>query len=213
MTSCFVFEISLSTDQARSRWAPLGRLRAPRNMAPPKQPASGAGMRSIASFFAPKAKAPPKEQRPGIANGAIADGPSESPSPNSDADADGTSRAAKSAKTAECAAPGSATPRGGGGRKTPPAAPATAVSKDEQHARIDPSSPQSSAGAESPGDAPIATANGGGGGGGAQTTSVERSRSCGSPSAGTSPAPSPPTTPSTGSTTSSTRTATTSGSR
>ena len=133
-------------------------------MAPPKQPASGAGMRSIASFFAPKAKAPPKEQRPGIANGAIADGPSESPSPNSDADADGTSRAAKSAKTAECAAPGSATPRGGGGRKTPPAAPATAVSKDEQHARIDPSSPQSSAGTESPGDAPT---GGGGGGGGA----------------------------------------------
>ena len=121
-------------------------------------------MRSIASFFAPKAKAPPKEQRPGIANGAIADGPSESPSPNSDADADGTSRAAKSAKTAECAAPGSATPRGGGGRKTPPAAPATAVSKDEQHARIDPSSPQSSAGTESPGDAPT---GGGGGGGGA----------------------------------------------
>ena len=38
-------------------------------MAPPKQPA--AGMRSIASFFAPKAKAPPKEQLPGIANGAI----------------------------------------------------------------------------------------------------------------------------------------------
>ena len=66
---------------------------------------------------------------------------------------------------AERAAPGSATPRGGGGRKTPPAAPATAVSKDEQHARIA-TSPQSSAGAEYPGDAPIATANGGGGGGG-----------------------------------------------
>ena len=46
-------------------------------MAPPKQPA--AGMRSIASFFAPKAKAPPKEQLPGIANGAIAPDPSESP--------------------------------------------------------------------------------------------------------------------------------------
>ena len=44
-------------------------------MAPPKQPA--AGMRSIASFFAPKAKAPP-EQLPGIANGAIAPDPSES---------------------------------------------------------------------------------------------------------------------------------------
>ena len=126
-------------------------------MAPPKQPA--AGMRSIASFFAPKAKAPPKEQLPGIANGAIAPDPSESPadSPPS-ADARGATRAAKSAKTSARAAPGSATPGGWDGT-TPPAAPSTAVADDEQLARIDPSPPE----AESPpGDAPTTatTANG-----------------------------------------------------
>jgi len=129
-------------------------------MAPPKQPA--AGMRSISSFFAPKAKAPPKEQLPGIANGAIAPDPSESPSQSPpSADAHGATRAAKSAKTSACAAPGSAT-LGGGDGNTPPAAPSTAVSNDEQHARIDPS-PRASARAESPpGDAPATatTANG-----------------------------------------------------
>ena len=122
-------------------------------MAPPKQPA--AGMRSIASFFAPKAKAPPKEQLPGIANGAIAPDPSDSPP---SADARGATRAAKSAKTSARAAPGSATPGGWDGT-TPPAAPSTAVADDEQHARIDPSPPE----AESPpGDAPTTatTANG-----------------------------------------------------